>query len=167
MLEELSREPGKSPFYRILKDSTRKRILDHPEAEPPEALRNAVVEVFNEMLSDTHFAPHFLNGAVFKEDLSFSPGERVFADWLLLSFRDNNVFDRDIKTLNAPGAKKVAQLNKLLIMQRFRKFLKRDEMFTSGFTPPVKAVFEKAGFRLEREYPDVIPFEDIIVFAAH
>ncbi len=166
LIKELSLEPLDSPFYMGLKDSTRRLIRDNPEGEPPETLRRAIVADFNEMMSDTRFGPHFLNGRAFRNDVKFSPDERKFADWLLLSFVDRNVFGRDIKTLGEAGSKKIMQINKLLIMQRFRKFLKKDGMFQSGMTPPIKAAFEKAGYRLEHEYPDAIPFEGMSVFSA-
>jgi len=166
LTKELLLEPPESPYSRILKDITRKRILNHPGAEPAEELTNAIVEDFNEMLSDTRFAAHFSNGSVFRKEASFFPGERSYADWYLLPFPDRGVSNRDIKIQSASAVSRAETINKLLIVQRYRKFLKRDGLFMSGFTPSIKAAFEKAGYRLEREYPDVVPFEDLIVFSA-
>lgn len=166
LMEELLREPAESPFYRILKDSTRKRIRDHNGAEPPDVLRSAIAGDFNEALSDTRFTAHFFDGSVFRKEVSFFTEERRYADWLLLPFPDGSVRNRDIKIESASGVRTFATINKLLILQRYRKYLKRDGLFLSGFTPSIRAVFEKAGYRLEREYTDVIPFEDMIVFSS-
>lgn len=177
LIKELSLESSDSPYYRSLRDATRKRIRDNPDGESSVDLRRALVEDFNAILSDTAFFSRFLDGSVFRKDIGFSPEERVFADWLLLSFKDTDrkVLNTDIKTSGIAGANdintaqmnRLRAMNKLLITQKFRRFLKRDGAFVSGLTPPIRAVFEKAGYRLEREYPDVIPFEDIVVFAAH
>lgn len=166
LIRKLSLEPADSPFSRILKDSTRIRLRNHPEAEPSEELKSAVAEGFNEMLSDTDFAAHFFDGSAFRKEVSFLPEERRYADWLLLPFPDRSVRKRDIRIQSSSRAMTIATINKLLIMQRYRGYLKRDGLFVSGFTPSIRAVFESAGYRLERAYADVIPFEDMIVFSS-
>lgn len=166
LITELSREPAGTPFYRILKDSTRKTIRDHPGAEPPEELKTVLAEDFNAFLSDTRFAAQFYEGSVFREEVSFFPEERAYADWFLLPYRDSDVRNREIGIRSASGGRTFEPINKLLIVQRYRKFLKKDGLFTSGFTPQVKAAFEKAGYRIDREYSGLIPMEDMIVFSA-
>ncbi len=166
LIRELSLEPADSPFYTGLRDSTRGLIRDNAGGKPREELRSAIADDFNRMMADTRLGARFLDGSVFRTDVRFMPDERIFAEWLLLSFVDRNVFGSESRTLNAAGAKKVAQINKMLIVQRFRKFLRPDGLFRSALTPAIRAVFEKAGFRLERDYADVIPFEDLIVFSA-
>jgi len=166
LTRELSMEPAGSPYYRVLKDSTRKRIADDPEAEPTAEIRNAIVEEFNGILSDPQFTARFFSGSVYRKELRFSPEERGYADWLLVPFTDANVPNRDVKVQSESGTTMFATINKLILLQRYRKYLKGDGLFVSGFTPRVKAAFGKAGYRLEGEYPDVIPFEDMIVFSA-
>ena len=166
LIKALSLEPVESPFYRILKESTRKRILDHPEAEPPEELLSAIVEDFNETLSDSRFAAYFSKESVFRKEARFSPEERRYADWYLSPFRDGGVQNRSIKINIAFETGRSTTINKLLIVQRYRNYLKRDGLFLSGFTPSVKEAFEKAGYSVEREYADAIPFEDMIVFSS-
>jgi hypothetical protein len=61
----------------------------------------------------------------------------------------------------------VAVTNKLLILQRYRKYFKASGMFASGFTPKVRAAFEKAGYRVQHVYTDLIPFEDMVVLSPH
>lgn len=173
LIEELLREPADSPYYGILQDTTRKRIRNHPDGEPPGELKSAVAEDFNEMLSDTRFAAQFFDGSVFRKEAGFSPEERKYADWFLLPYADsvvrkpeNTVRDKDFRDRRASGYGENSTINKLLILQRYRKYLKKDGLFRSGFTPSIKDAFGKAGYRLEREVADLIPFEDMIVLSS-
>lgn len=166
LIEELSLAPAESPYYRILKDSTRKLIRDNPRGEPSEALKKAIVEDFNETLVDARFAAHFFRGSVSRKEASFTSDEAPYADWLLLPFRDSSVLNRNVKSKSSLGANMSATINKLLLVQRFRKFLRKEGLFISGFSPPVRAAFEKAGYRVDREYTELIPFEDMIVLSA-
>jgi len=167
LINAFLREPVESPYYRILKDSTRNMIRDYAEGEPPGKLRSAIVDDFNGMLSDPRFRLHFFKGSVFGEKLQFLPDERRYADWALPPLPDNAVRIGAANPQNAPEEKRFAAINKLLIIQRYRTFLKREGRFRSGFTPQVKAAFENVGFRVAEEYPDVIPFEDMIFLSAH
>ncbi len=177
LIRKLSLAPPGSPFDRILKDSTKKMIRDNGEGEPPEALRRAIVADFNRaLLPESRLPESFLNGSAFREDVGFSPEERLVADFLLISFKTResvrrNIFKPDPETPPVAGTgnpkdQQVVLLNKLLVMRAFRAFLKTDGLFASGFTPTIRAAFRNAGYRLQREYPDVIPFEDIVIFSA-
>ncbi len=173
LIRELSLETSGSPYDMILKDSTRKGIRGHLEPEPSEELKNAIIGEFNEMLSDTRFAARFYNGSVFRKGLSLLPEERHFADWVLSAYTDNSVrnIDRSVRSRSIDAQRTsegrvLAMINKLLIVQRYRKYMKKDGLFPSGFTPPIKAAFEKAGYRVEQVHTDVIPFEDMIVFSS-
>jgi SAM-dependent methyltransferase len=165
-VEELSLEPAESPYYRILKDTTRIRIREHPGATPTGELKGAIVEDLNEMLSDTRFAARFSGGSAYRKGAGFSPEERRYADWFLLPFSDNGIRGAETRIETATGARAFATINKLLVTQRFRKYFRKEGLFVSGFTPSIKAAFEKAGYKLEREYSDLIPFEDLIVFSS-
>jgi len=173
LIQEFTREPAETPYYSILKDSTRKRIRDHPEQNSPEELKCAIAEDFNETLTDNRFAARFFDGPVFRKDVRFSPEERSYADWFLLPYRNSDlrkpdigVRNKDLRIQAASESSGFSTINKLLILQRYRKYLKKDGLFRSGYTPSIQAVFEKAGYRLEREYADDIPFEDMIVFSS-
>jgi SAM-dependent methyltransferase len=166
LIEALLREPPESPFGRLLNDPTRKWIREHPDAELPEGLKKAVTEGFNEALHDADFPARFLDGPGFSKDVSMLPEERSYAEWLLLTWRGDAAENRVARPRVAPGDMALATLNKLLIVQRNRRFIRRGGLFTSGFTPRVRAAFEKAGYRIEREYPDLIPFEDLVIFSA-
>jgi len=164
-LKELSLEPAESPFSMILKDSTRKRIRNLPGGEPSEDLRSAIVKGLNEVLSDNRFAARFFDGSVFRKEARFTPEERRYADWYLLPYPGISVRNRDTKVESVSGARTFETINKLLILQRYRKYFNQEGMFLSGFTPSIRAVFGKGGYRLEREVVDLIPFEDMIVFS--
>lgn len=177
-IRDLSREPADSPYYGLLKDSTRTRIRGDSGRDPPEELKHAIVGDFNEALrSGPRFFRNFLDGSAFRRDTGLTPEERAFADFLLLSvpggnFANRNAYRRDggtqaVETADNPKLQEAAMfLNKLLILQKYRRFLRTDGLFLSGFTPPIRAVFEKAGYRVVRIYPDVIPLEDIVVLSA-
>lgn len=164
LARELSLEPVDSPFYKSLRQSTRRLIKQNSGAEPDEYLKQAIVEDFNRILADNHFGSNFIKNSAFKKELAFSPEERTFADWSLLSVIYKNIFSR--KLLRAEELQYIAQINKLLIIQKFRPYLHKDKMFTSENAGKIKVNVEKAGYKLQKEYNNAIPFEDILVFTA-
>lgn len=166
LVREMSLEPEESPYSMLLKDSTRKRIRYVPGQDPPEELKDAIAEEFNHALADTRFSSSFSGESTFRIKADFFPEERRYVDWLLLPFRDSRARNKEIRIESTSGIRVVATINKLLIVQRYRKYLKKSGLFLSGFTPSVRAAFEKAGYRVEREYPDLIPFEDMIVLSS-
>ncbi len=166
LVRELLSEPAETPFFGILSDSTRKLLRDNPEAEPSESLRKAIAEDFNRALPDARFTARFHQGSAYRKQARFLPEERRHADWLLLPFRDESALAIGSQVQGELGYRMFGSINKLLILQRYRPFLKPDGLFASGFTPRIRAVFEKAGYRILREYPDAVPFEDMIVLSA-
>lgn len=164
LIEELSREPAGSPFSRILSDSTRKLIRDHRETELAAKLAGALADDFNAMLPDTRFAAQFHKGSVHGEELKLSPEEQGYADWMLLPYHAGSARIRDTGISRAADNRMMATLNKLLILQRYRRFIKRDGLFASGFTLPIRTAFEKAGYRAQA-YTDLIPYEDLVVLS--
>ena len=174
LVRELSLEPAESPFSRGLRESTRQLLMRRDTAaEPGEALRNAVVEDFNRMLSDVQFGLNFIDGRVIRDDVAFTPAEKSFADYLLVFLIEEGVFyKRAGETSNplrvsTPSGKetRVAQrFNKLLFLQRFRRQLDKDRLFKPGLTPRIRDEFERAGYRLENDHRDIMPFEDVLVF---
>jgi len=148
-IKELSMEPAESPFSGILKDSTRKRIREQKETEPSGELRNAIADDFNELLSDTRFAARFSKGSVFRKEVDFSPEEQGYADWFFVPYKYSSApHQRESKIQSALAVRSFGTINKLLILQRYRKYLKSDGLFASGFTPSIKAAFQKAGYKL-------------------
>ncbi len=165
-LDALLREPAESPFHGILAEATRRMIREDPCGEPPAKTMKAVCDDLNAVLSNPLFTARFHAGSAPREEVRFLPDEAPYADWLLLPFQDNLVRMRGVKARSGPGNRMFETINKLLVMQRYRKYLATDRMFASGFTPSVRAAFEDAGYRVVAAYPDVVPFEDIVVFSA-
>lgn len=166
LIRELLLEPPDSPFYKNLREPTKKLLKQSPNDGPDEILKSALLEDFNQVLADNKFGMHFVNGMVFKKEVSFYPEERDFADSLLLSMIYKNNFTRNKKSFHPEEIKDVARLNKLLIIQKFRQYLHSDRMFTSTQTTKIRNVLEKAGYELLKEHTEVIPFEDVLVFTA-
>jgi SAM-dependent methyltransferase len=164
LIRELSLEPAESPFRRRLRESTRILMSGSAGAEPDQALRSAIVEDFNRMLSDPLFGRDFIDGSAVGKDVAFTPPERDFAEFLLVTLREEGVLDNGAKSPTPKELRIAERFNKLLFLQRFRAFLDGETQFTPGLTPEIRADFERAGYRLEKEHSDVMPFEDLLVF---
>jgi hypothetical protein len=147
-------------------DATRRLIRRKPDAASDAELARAITGGFNRLLSDSGFAARFFKDPGSGAAVRFFPEERPYAEWLLKPFRETGVRNRTVDAREAAGDATVAMINKLLIVQKYRRFLKTDGLFAPGFTPAVMAAFEKAGYRIAREYPDLVPFEDVIVLVA-
>ncbi len=161
---ELAAEPADSPFSRRLGESTRQLLRTNAGAEPEDALRRAIVDYFNGMLFDTGFGAEFIEGTGTGKTLAFTPAERAFADYLLVILMEEGVFLKS-RPAATPKERRIAErFNKLLLLQRFRKYLHADGLFAPGLTPKIRADFERAGYRLDKEHQGVMPFEDILVF---
>ena len=157
-------EPADSPFSRHLRRSTRRLTRGAAGAEPDEALRKAVVEDFNRMLSDPHFGRDFIDGSAIRPEVAFTQPERDFAEYLLVVLREEGAFDERATSTQGKVIRIAQRFNKLLFLQRFRKFLDTAALFTPGLTPDIRTDFERAGFRLDKEHLDLMPFEDVLVF---
>ena len=163
LIRELSMEPPDSPFSRRLAESTRRLMRTNSGAEPDGALRKAIVDDFNRMLADPRFGLDFTDGSAIRREVAFTPPERDFADYLLVILKEEGVFDDGAGKANSKLTRIAERFNKLLFLQRFRKFLDGETQFTPGLTPKMRDTFERAGYRLEKEHLDVMPFEDILV----
>ena len=164
LIRELSMEPADSPFSRRLGESTRQLMRRDSGAEPDEMLRKAVVEDFNRMLSDARFGLDFIDGSTIRKEVAFTAPERDFANYLLVILKEEGVFDNEARKANSREIRIAERFNKLLFLQRFRKYLDRETQFTPGLTPKIRTDFERAGYRLEKEHLDIMPFEDVLVF---
>lgn len=162
LIGELSREPAESPFSKGLGETTRKMILKNAGAEPDETLRETVVEDFNRMMRDANFSRAFIEGANLKRGVDFTREERLFAEAQLDLFTVERVFEQPPRALSPRETRIVTRFNKLLFLQRFRKYLPADGLFVPGLSP---RFMEEAGYRLVKEGHAILPFEDIDVFA--
>lgn len=201
LIEELSREPHDSPFYKGLGKSTKELLNENISNKSDELLKKIIVKDFNNILSNINFSVDFLkdgvNGLEFKGNVSFSSQESLFVSWLLMKLKEHTPGDinywlslvfpfierkldfnkRKIRKTERLFVKlgqlsKTGELNKLLIIQRFRKYLYggKKSMDSRAYTSIggskyslIKSTVIQAGFKFENEY-DFIPFVGLLVF---
>jgi hypothetical protein len=119
-------------------------------ARPAEGLIEAIAEDFNAILGNANFGMDFFDGSAFREDLGFTREERDYAQWLTIPNNRQSVL-RGIPNATWVSVQNARMINKLLIVQRFRKYLRKDALFTSGLSPEGRDAFARAG-RLAQEY---------------
>lgn len=180
LVKELLSESPESPFHKGLHRSTWK-LIKKSKGNLNETLKRAIVDDFNNMLSNHLFGIDFIEGLRFKEEVSFFKEERDLAEWLLESFiKDVAAFDRDWEDLSKMPyfplfMDAIMQFNKLLIVQRFREYLYGG--YENGTYPyahtqtekffTIKRILTDAGFKLENEYADLVPFESLLIFTVN
>ena len=49
-------------------------------------------------------------------------------------------------------------INKLLIVQKYRNYLRNKALYSPGLSPAGKDAFARAGYALHREYAEPAPF---------
>jgi len=197
LLGKLSQEPLDSPVYKGLRQLTRELLKEKAIHEPDEPLKESIVADFNGMLLNPNFSIDFLdkeiNGLKFKKKMSFSQDEIYFITWLLLRLKESvygrnnfslSFFLKDLDFTNRRLNKydrvsikyglldKTGQLNKLIIIQKFRPYLYQGKTWESPnpytsindkkFTL-IKDLMEQAGYQLENKY-DFIPFAALLDF---
>lgn len=111
----LSRGAEDDPFGRHLSDATR-RLLEDPDRR--EELKRALVDDFNRMLADPGFHKGFYANSYFPKDF-FTDSEREFANWLMMTLREEGVPDRPADPLDARALRTVIKLNRLFFRKRF------------------------------------------------
>lgn len=163
LAREILRERLDSPFSRVFRESTPEVMRASAGSGAAAGLAAAVAGDFNATLADANFGMAFLDGEALRKDLAFSPGEREFVQWLALSNNRQSVV-RGTPNATWVSGEKARMINKLLIVQRFRKFLRSDALFTSGLSQAGREAFARAGYALQREYADLVPLEDVLVF---
>ena len=163
LVGEIMRERLDAPFYRAFRESTRELMRAPVGPGSAEGLTAAIAEDFNTMLANANFGMGFFDGSAFRKDLDFTREERDLAQWLVLSNNRQSVL-RGIPNATWVSVQNARMINKLLIIQRFRKFLRNDTLFTAGLSPAGRDAFARAGYALHREYADLIPFEDVLVY---
>jgi SAM-dependent methyltransferase len=163
LVMEIMREHLDTPFYRAFRESTRTLMRASAGTGSAEGLFEAIAEDFNAILANANFGMDFFDGAAFRKDLDFTREERDYAQWLILPDNRQSVL-RGVPNATWVSVQNARMINKLLIIQRFRKFLRSDTLFTSGLSPAGRDAFARAGYALHREYDDLIPFEDVLVY---
>ena len=122
-----------------------------------------IAEEFNAILSNANFGMDFFDGSAFTKELDFTREEREYADWLTIPNNAKNA-SRGVPNATWLSGRKVKMVNKLLIIQKYRKYLRSSALFTPGLSAAGKDAFARAGYALHGEYADVIPFEDVVVY---
>lgn len=173
-LAEVEREPAGTPFGRALKApvlAAKRNPPGTPKGDPAKAALFAL----NTTLS-TEFFTDFTDGEDFKKDVDFTPEEAPYALWLLRRLKLAGIpKERNLMEILSIEERDLVMLNKLLMIQRFRKYLKSDpphpyladtqESRWLQDNDFVAKTFAKAGYALERKI-DFSPFQEIWIFTA-
>jgi SAM-dependent methyltransferase len=163
LAQAILREPLDSPFYRAVREATRELLRTSLAAGDPEGLRKAVAAEFNGILANANFGMAFFEGSAFRKELDFTTDERAYADWLTIPNNIRNAAE-GVPHATWISGRRVRMVNKLLIVQHYRRFLKNSALYASGLSPAGREAFARAGYVLHREYSDLIPFEDVLVY---
>jgi len=169
LANSLSREAADSPFVKHLSNATRQLLKDETKRE---ALLNALVADFNRMLTDPGFYKGFYKDFYFRKDF-FTPTERDFANWLLMTIKEDGVPEKSGELIDDKGMRLVIKLNRLFISKRFGEFLEKDGM--GAYIPAGDAnrhtskyvtfrELDAAGFKLIREIK-LSPYYDAVIMA--
>lgn len=122
LIDSLAKEADDSPFVKHLSTATRQLLKDKTKRE---ALESALVDDFNGMLTDPRFYKGFYKDFYFKKDF-LTPSERDFANWLLMTLKEDGVLERPADQIDAKAMRLVIKLNRLFISKRFGEYLEKD-----------------------------------------
>jgi len=163
LVEEIRQETPGTPFYRAFRESTRALLGAPSGTVSPAGLIKVIAEDFNFILADANFGMDFFDGSAFKKELAFTREERDYADWLTIPNTMQKVA-RGVHDATWVAGRKAKMINKLLIIQKYRNYLRTNALYTPGLSPAGKEAFARAGYALHREYADLLPFRDVVVF---
>lgn len=122
LIKSLTMEAGDNPFFKHLSTGTKQLLKDRINSE---AVETALIDDFNRMLTDPQFYKNFYKNSFFKKDYFTAP-ERDYANWLLMSLREDGVLDRPVAQIDAKAMRTVIKLNRLFFIKRFGDFLEND-----------------------------------------
>lgn len=163
LVKEILQEPAGTPFHRAFRESTRALLKASSGAAAAAGLK-AIVEDFNGILANANFGLDYFDGSTFRKELNFTREERGFANWLTIHNRAEVVIRVGLDIPWITPARTTKKINKLLIVQKFRKYLRTERLYSSGLSPADRNAISRAGYALHREYADSIPFEDVFIF---
>lgn len=174
LIKELSRElPENAPFYKRLRGSTQESIKQRYNKLQYEKIRNIIIEDFNQELFDPYLYNEFQSKFINKT-VSFYPAEKDLYNWLLMCLKEDGVFDKAQTELSSKDIRAIIKINKLLFLQRFRRYFPRDKKAffyedevhnqTSKFL--VERELNNAGYILKNEY-NALPYHDILFFTVN
>lgn len=173
-LADLRREPPDTVFGRALAGPIREGL----EAAPPQAAgeRDRVVLFHLNRNLDGDLFTSFTDGLDLKKDAPFSSDERAYAAWVLRRLDLAGIPGRrDRDELRYIEIRDVVMLNKLALIQRYRRYLKHDgphpyipdgpEARWLARHSPLAREFETAGYRLLSK-TDLVPFQEVLIYGA-
>jgi SAM-dependent methyltransferase len=124
IVDSLSDEVDDNPFYNYLSANTKQLVED---SSSKEGLNRAIVADFNRMLTDPQFYKGFYSNSYFRKDL-FNANERDFADWLLMTLKEDGVLEKLVHQIDAKGMRTIIKLNRLFFINRFGDYLAGEGM---------------------------------------
>jgi protein-L-isoaspartate O-methyltransferase len=163
LVKQIMQEPPGNPFYRAFRESTRALLRASSGTAFPESIIKVIAEDFNIILANANFGMDFFDGSAFRKDLDFTREERDYADWLTIPNK-LRIMSEGAPNTSWIAGRKAKIINKLLIIQKYRKYLRNTALYTPGLSPAGREAFARAGYVLHKEYADLIPFEDVVVF---
>lgn len=122
LVRSLATGAGDDPFFSHLSKGTRQLVKDNVNSD---AVETALIDDFNRMLTDPGFYKNFYKDFYFRKDF-LTDQERDFANWLLMSLREEGVLDRPADQIDARAMRGVIRLNRLFFSKRFGDFLEHD-----------------------------------------
>ena len=169
-IEALQREPPRSPFYRYVWIPARKAAEQGGE----DIFGRAVLFHLNLLQSNYRLLEYFAEGLRFKDEVSFTPEEAIYAAWRLHRLNLSGIpKERKLTDLPSEDVRRMQPLNKLLIIQRFRPYFVWDgprpyetnslERRWMNPLDPIPSTLEEAGYHLEKLH-DLPPFQYVWIF---
>ncbi len=145
LVDNLSRAADDDPFVKHLSPATRRLLADNGKKE---GLGKALVDDFNRMLVEPLFYKAFYENSYFTRDLFTAP-EREFANWLLMTLRDDGVLERPADRIDAEAMRTVIKLNRLFFTKRFGSYLANEGM--GAYVPAGDANRQTSKYAMLRE----------------
>ncbi len=169
LVETLAEDVEGEPFYRRLSPATRRLVDGKARGDD---VAKALVDDFNRMLADPRFYEEFYRASYFANDL-FTPPERDFANWLLMTLAEDGVPERPGVRPDARAMRAVVRLNRLFFAARLGDFLATDGL--GAYLPAGDAnrhtskyvalrELDAAGYRFVREMT-LSPYFDAVIMA--
>ena len=124
-------EPVGTPFYRAFRESTRELLRSAPGRRTQRIAAAPSRRISTPFWQMPTSAWTFFDGSAFRKDLDFTREERDYAEWLTLPNNRQSV-SPGMPNATWVFARNARMINKLLIVQRFRKYLRSDTLYHVG-----------------------------------
>ncbi|MDE2491268.1 MAG: class I SAM-dependent methyltransferase [Elusimicrobia bacterium] len=174
LVADLEREPQGSVFDRELVRQIRSMAGGPLSSVPPEELHRDILFQLNRCLYEDLFA-NFVDGDDVAPGLKLAPLERPYATWLVRRLRLAGMPGRNTAEILYIELRDVVTLNKLILIQRYRKYLRSDAPHPYIPSGPegrwitghnaITRDFRKAGY-VQAAKIGFVPFQDVWIFSA-